>query len=396
MKRRIIALSIAALMCLVCLPLAACDGGYSRSGVVLGEAIVLRVNARGGKAKAAVEEMFSLASDVFAGMNLSDANSVLSRFNVSESLENFEIDEHTYKVLCLAKQAYEMTEGAFDVTALPLSVLWGVDTEGLHGSRPDIFDPVGSAKKELPSIEDVKTVLAHVGTDKLGFFEDEGKFYVKKSDPLVKIDLGGIAKGYFADLCVEIADKHGVESCLIDLSGNIYLVGGGIKSGGDWSVGIADPRPRLAIEELRGYVAAVKCGGGRSFVTSGDYQRFYYYDDGEAKDESDLIAVCHIIDPRSGLPVGIRYDKAAERYLRDETAGIMSVVSGFSSAMCDALSTAATVLGSEKGAALLTEANLNGLIFAGGKDKGRLTVVGEWEFLDGYEKYRTDYEEVIA
>ena len=340
--------------------------------------------------------MFELADEVFSEMNLSDKESALSRFNDSESLEGFEIGEHTYRALELAKKAYEMTDGAFDVTAFPLSKLWGVDTQGLHGSRPDMLDPVGSAKKELPSIESVKNVLAHVGMDKLDFYKDGEKCYVKKSDPLVEIDLGGIAKGYFADLCVEIARENGVESCLIDLSGNIYLVGGGIKSGGDWSVGIANPRPRLAIEEFRGYVAAVRCEGNRSFVTSGDYQRFYYYDGGGANDEEELVAVCHIIDPRSGLPVGVRYDETRNRFVRDETAGIMSVVSGTSSAMCDALSTAATVLGIEDGARLLKNANAGGLIFAGGGEKGRLCVVGEWEFLDGYDAYKTDYEEVTA
>ncbi len=392
--KRLIALLIAMFLCL---PLAACDGGYSRGGVVLGEAIVLKVNARGGNSKAAVEEMFALADEVFAEMDLSDESSALSRFNASSSLDRFEIDVHTFRVLELAEKVYELSGGAFDVTAFPLSRLWGVDTAGLHGSRPDMLDPVGTAKKRLPTYESVVSTLAHVGMDKLSFFEDGGKYYIAKSDPLTEVDLGGIAKGYFADLCVEIAGKYGVESCLIDLSGNICLVGGGIKSGGDWSVGIANPRPRLAIEEFRGYVAAVKCVGDRSFVTSGDYQRFYYYDDGGANDESELIAVCHIIDPRSGLPVGIRYDEGADRFLKDETAGIMSVVRGKNSAMCDALSTAATVLGAEKGALLLKEAEADGLIFAGGEgEKGRLAVVGEWEFMDGYETYRTDYDEVSA
>ena len=55
------------------------------------------------------------------------------------------------------------------------------------------------------------------------------------------------------------------------------------------------------------------------------------------------------------------------------------------------------MLGAEKGALLLKNAEADGLIFAGGEgEKGRLAVVGEWEFMDGYETYRTDYDEVSA
>lgn len=385
------------LIAVMCLPLAACDGGtYSRAEVVLGEAVALSVTAKGGGARAAVDEMFALAADVFDGMNLSKKDSLLSRFNAHNSTEPFEITEHIYNVLALSKTAYEKSDGAFDVTSLPLSKLWRTDTDGLHALRPDIEDVIGSAVKSLPTMEDVQNTLEYVGTDKLDFYESGGRYYVKKTDGRTEIDLGGIAKGYFVDLCKAIADKHALKSCLIDLSGNLYLYGGGLKSGGDWTVGIKNPRPRLTYSEhFRDYAAAVQTSGDRSYVTGGDYQRFYYAAYGDVESEDELIAVCHIINPKSGLPVGIEYDAEKAEFKTDYSAVCMAVVSAQNSALCDAYSTAALVLGLEKGAELLSGNGFDGLIFTnpdGGN--GKIKVVGEWRFLDGYDKYKTDYEAV--
>ena len=397
MKRKS-ALVLAAV--LLCTLLTSCDSGsYSRSEVVLGDAIVLRISASGAKSKTATDGMFALADEVFGDMDLSNDTSVLSRFNASKTTDAFEIGEHIFAVLELSAAACELSSGAFDITSYPLSKLWRVDTEGLHGLRPDPFDPVGTATDSLPDIAEVKETLKHVGMDKIDFFEEEGKYYLKKLDPETQIDLGGIAKGYFADKCVEKAKEYGLKSCLIDLSGNLYLYGKGIKGGGDWSVGIADPRPRLEIEEFRGYVAAVKSGGNRSYVTCGDYQRFYYCDlSGSAASEDDLIAVCHVIDPRNGLPVGISYSESGG-YTAAGGAVCMSVVSGGASAMCDALSTAVTVLGIDEGARLLENSDFDGLIFtspSSGSSKGKLAVVGEWEFISGYDGYSSDYERQSA
>ena len=91
----------------------------------------------------------------------------------------------------------------------------------------------------------------------------------------------------------------------------------------------------------------------------------------------------------------MEYDAEKAEFKTDYNAVCMAVVSAQNSALCDAYSTAAAVLGLEKGAELLSENGFDGLIFTnpdGGK--GKIKVVGEWRFLDGYDKYKTDYEAV--
>ena len=399
MKRGLSVLITAVALTLASIPLTSCGGEKvcTRSGVVLGDAIVLRVSAKGENSETAVGRMFDLADEVFKEMDLSNKDGALSRFNASSSTKPQKIGSHIYKILVLAKKAHALSFGAFDVTALPLSKLWGVDIEGIHSRRPDERDIMGSATTVVPSYESVQDALLHVGMDKIEFYESGEEYFVKKTDPLTKVDLGGIAKGYFADLCVSIASDMSLTSCLIDLSGNIYLYGGGLKSGGDWNVGIIDPRPRITAEGLRGHVAVVKCAGNRSFVTSGDYQRFYYYNPvgGESGREEDLIAVCHIIDPRSGLPVGVKYEDG--NYKADTDAVCSATVSGASSALCDALSTAATVLEIRDVKLMLESADLSGLVFTSPDafGKGKIASVGEWDFLDGYDGYKTGYEALI-
>lgn len=399
------------------LPFSSCSPeSASRSDVVLGSAIALGVNAVGAGANAATDEMFSLADKVFSEMNLGAGSGMLSRFNASDSTEPFEINGYIYDVLLLARTAYEKSGGAFDVTALPLSELWGVNIAGLHASAPDEEQLKETALKSVPSYESVKETLAHVGMDKLSFYSAGERYFLQKSDPLVKVDLGGIAKGYFADLCADIARKYELKSCLINISGNIYLHGTNPKNGGNWKVGVMNPRPRLVFagELFRGDVVAVNSFGNRSFVTSGDYQRFYYYNPiGETITcEAQLVAVCHVISPITGLPVGIKYD-GVWGYTTDYGAVCSATVSGEKSALCDAYSTAVMVLGAADGKKLLASEGFDGLIFTnpdmpygdGYKTdgataeftrtkigKGRMIKVGEWDFLPEYDAYKTEYE----
>ena len=360
------------LIALLALSLCGCDNGtYSRREIVLGSSIMLSVSARGGSAKKAADEMFELASAVFDNMDLSNEVGTLSRFNRADKDVPIEIDEHIYNLIKLSETVYDRSGGAFDPTSLPLSKLWKVDISSISGAQ-------GEA---LPEKSAVDETLLHVGMDKISCYESEGKYYLEKSDPKAELDLGGIAKGYFVDLCVEIARENELESALIDLSGNIYLYGGSIKSGGDWQVGIISPRPRGFATS---YVAAVRSPGNTSFVTTGDYQRYYLSDEG--------LYVCHVIDPRSGLPIGITYDEETGEYAQDSSAVISATVCGSVSASCDAYSTAVAVLGAGEGAELMKEQCLSAFILTG--DKKRVSV-GEWDMIAGYDEY-LGYESVGA
>ncbi|MGZ8251273.1 MAG: FAD:protein FMN transferase [Methylophilaceae bacterium] len=104
------------------------------------------------------------------------------------------------------------------------------------------------------------------------------------TNPAVKLDLGGYAKGYALDLAARYLRGQGVNNALINIGGNIIALG---KHGETpWRVGIQHPRKP-------GPIATLDLPDGWAVGTSGDYQRYF---------ELDGKRYCHVIDPRSGYP----------------------------------------------------------------------------------------------
>lgn len=105
------------------------------------------------------------------------------------------------------------------------------------------------------------------------------------TNPSVKLDLGGYAKGYALDKAADYLRKQQVKNALVNIGGNIIALG----QHGDkpWRVGIQHPRKPAAITTL-------ELADGWAIGTSGDYQRYFMLDGKR---------YCHIIDPRSGYPV---------------------------------------------------------------------------------------------
>jgi thiamine biosynthesis lipoprotein len=133
------------------------------------------------------------------------------------------------------------------------------------------------------------------------------------------VDLGGIAKGYAADRAHEIMEKRGVVRGIINLGGNVYAIGS--KENGElWTIGLRDPNG-----EERQRVHRRPPGRPRGGHQRG-YERFFVQDGKTYQ---------HILDPKTGWPA--------------ESDLLSSSIIGTDSTVCDALSTAVYVLGSEKG-----------------------------------------------
>ena len=212
-----------------------------------------------------------------------------------------EVSDDTYTALEKALEYAEMTNGAFDPTMAPLTDLWGIGTE----------------HQQVPAQSDIDAALQNVGT---AHVHENGDAVTLDSGS--KIDLGGIAKGYAADLCADILKDADADGLLV-LGGNIYAVG--TNEGKDWNIGIADP------DEPTDTVAAVAVHD-LSVVTSGDYERYF---------EQDGVRYHHIFDPETGYPAA---------------SGLRSVtVIDENSPRADALTTALFVMGADKGRAYCKE-----------------------------------------
>ena len=110
---------------------------------------------------------------------------------------------------------------------------------------------------------------------------------VSLSDPKGEIDLGGIAKGYIADKLAEFLKKKGVSSAVIDLGGNISVVGKK-PDGKDFRIGVRDPF------STDGGIVGVVEAHDKSLVTSGTYERSF---------TKDGKVYHHILDVKTGYPV---------------------------------------------------------------------------------------------
>jgi thiamine biosynthesis lipoprotein len=218
------------------------------------------------------------------------------------------VGSDTLRVLRAALYYAERSEGAFDVTAAPLSKCWR-EAAARGDDRP-------------PSEEELGRARTFVGSGVLRLFPEDGTAMLMHAHSAV--DLGGIAKGYAADRAIELYRATGIKSALINLGGNVMTLGE--KPDGQlWAVGLQHPDERRGV-----FFGALRVRGDASVVTSGGYER--YVTIGAQKYH-------HIIDPVSGYP--------ASSGLRSAT------VIARESMQADALATAAFVLGLKRAARLI-------------------------------------------
>lgn len=234
-------------------------------------------------------------------MNFYKASSEIGRLNDFGFQREQSLSAEVFELIESAKKFSELTRGAFDITIGKLTKLWGIFTENAG----------------VPSCQSIKTALETVGYKKLAF--NKVKSTVKFLESNMAVDLGGIAKGYAADRALELYKAFGVEAGFINLGGNV-LVFGQKPDAESWSIGIQNPF------ENRGEIIGAVTVKDKSVVTSGSYVRYF---------ESDNVRYHHILDPRTGYP--------ADSELMSVTVISKGSMEG------DALSTAAFVLGLEKG-----------------------------------------------
>ena len=203
-------------------------------------------------------------------MSSSIASSTISVFNASLSDSFVQFDEQTFSLLKSALSFNENISDKFSPTVYPLTDLWQFTPEKYGGffSVPE--------QSQINSAKD----LCNISLIQL----DETTKTVKKLEDGVKIDLGGITKGYAVDVIKQILTPLGVNDGYISIGGSSLYV----FNVPDY-LAITHPREKNA-EIIRVLPHAVK---GKSISTSGDYQRYYVHN---GKRYS------HIIDPQTGEP----------------------------------------------------------------------------------------------
>ena len=255
-----------------------------------------------------LEDCFSLCDTYEKMLSRTVEGSDIYRINHSSG-EPVAVSEETARLLEQACNYARLSGGKIDPTVALLDDLWNFS--GQAGTE--------SAQKRIPADADIQSVLPHINYKNIHIENST----VTLEDPMSQIDLGFIAKGYIADRLKELLKANGVQSALINLGGNVVVLGSK-PDGSPFTIGMQKPF------DEQGKAIATLSLSDSSLVSSGVYER-YFRQDGRLYH--------HILDPASGYPV------------ENGLFGV-TILSG-SSMEGDALSTTCFVLGLTEGMKLI-------------------------------------------
>lgn len=274
----------------------------TRFELVLAGAPELRLRAAGEQAVAVIQRLE-------ARLSFYRATSEVGRINAAAAERPVRVDGEVFALLVRARELWQRTGGAFDITVGPLLSCWG-----LAG---------GSGR--IPAAAELERARAGVGMHLLEL--DPQHCTVRFARPGVSVDLGGIGKGYALEQAAHVLREAGVTSALLHGGTSSVQAIGCAPSGRGWPVAIAYPDaladdagvarggdpPPVAVVELRDRALGVSAGHGKRF-RAGDA----WYG--------------HVLDPRLGRPTD---------------AALLAAAVCDSGTDADALATALLVLGPE-------------------------------------------------
>lgn len=238
------------------------------------------------------------------------SDSDIGRANSEAAEKPVPVNELTYEVIKRSIEFSKLTGGAFDITVGPLVDLFRLEKK------------TGVA----PSEELIDDAKSKVGYEKL--ILDDSNMTVQFAVKGMRLDLGGIAKGYAIDKAIEVMQQFGAIGGLVDIGGDMRCFGVPPKGKRTWLVGLQDPNEASEQVDSGNLIMTLKVTDA-AVATSGDYRQFAII---EGKRRS------HIIDSKTGT----------------STEGLSSVtIIADNATDADALATAVSVMGPEKGLALI-------------------------------------------
>ncbi len=265
------------------------------------------VKLYGSKYSQYLEPALAIASEIEAQMSTHTEDSEIAHINRQAGRVAATVSEETFQLVRRAKKFSALSDGIFDLTVGPLVELWDI------GSGEESVPPQDALSAALQKVnfKNVQLIEADAAESKAPqvFLQNEG----------MRIDLGGIAKGYAADRMVEYLQSKGVEYGIVNLGGNVYAFG---KKHNDskWKIGIQSPT-----DERGRYIGVIELID-KAVVTSGKYER-YFIEDGRRYH--------HILSTEDGYPI-------------ENGLASVSIVAADATA-ADALSTLVFGLGLEQG-----------------------------------------------
>ena len=263
-------------------------------------------------------QLFDIYNDYAGLANLKTVNDQagVAPVKVEKAVIDLLLDCHSY---------YEKTGGKVNVAMGSVLKIW-------HDARESV---------QLPDEAALLSAKKHCGWDTIIIDEENCTVFI--TDPLQRLDVGAVAKGWAVQRVAEIAPS----GLLLSVGGNVVATGPKAADGTPWVVGVNDPDGGSA------YLHTLNISGG-AVVTSGDYQRYFVVDN---------VVYHHIIDPETLYP---------SMHWRSVT--VICPDSG----LADALSTALFVLPLEEGKALVQSCGAEAMWVDGD---------GNYHYSDGFDDF---------
>jgi thiamine biosynthesis lipoprotein len=278
----------------------------SQAEFVLGTVCSITLYDHKKKQESVYNEVFTRLREIENLMSVNISDSDVSRINAAAGIAPVQVHEDVFKVIERAIFFSRLSDGAFDPSVGPLVSLWGINSDN----------------PQVPPREAIERIILFINWHNIDLDKQTNSVFLRRQ--FMTLDLGAIAKGYAADEAAAILKNAGIKRAVIDLGGNIVILGEK-KDASPWRVGIQKPNTG------RGeYIGIIQIPKAATVVTSGVYERYF---------EAQGRRYHHIFSPLQGYPAN---------------NGLVSVTIIASVSMdADALSTAVFVLGFEKGRTLI-------------------------------------------
>jgi len=237
--------------------------------------------------------------------------SELSRVNQAAGLEPVGVSAETFELLRRALEAAEYTEGGFNIAIGPAVQLWNI---------PEA--------PRIPSAMELEIAAQYVDYRRIHLDQTRRTVFLEK--PGMRIDIGGIGKGFAAEKAAAVMREIGATGGLVAVAGD-FRVFGRRADGTAWPIGIQHPRKP-------GKILAMLDAIDEAISTSGDYERYFM---------KDGVRYHHILDPETLQPA--RLCRSVTIIAPDATTA-------------DALATGVFVMGPVHGMALVERLGLGAVI----------------------------------
>ena len=231
------------------------------------------------------------------------ADSQISRFNRSTSLDWFPVASDVVTVVKAAKKISQQTKGAFDITVAPLVEAWGFGK---------------TVNTKIPDTQALDKIKKYVGYQKLDYRDQPPA--LRKSHKDLQLDLSAIAKGFAVDKISQFLIKQKYANFMVEIGGELRTKGHSAE-GRQWRIIIRNPH--LEEEKIQQKTLLLK---DKAVATSGNYINYFI---------KDKVRYSHILDPRTAQP-------------KKQQAMSVTVLHE-STMLADAYATALIVLGEQNG-----------------------------------------------